>query len=194
MSAFESIISKGAKVVEKDLVKLIELLMNQLLKLDGIVAEGDVKLQRKMQVITSILAFRFIAEGMDLILVLFAQVKRVQKYVETLDVLKMKNSAPSSNGDHIPKQESSPSPHQHQRRYSNELASPPVQSPNGRSPRQAKHQEPSRHSASGSVVITTQWETFDPAPGPLLDHYSTTTPSNNNHASSAQPRFNWDLL
>lgn len=51
MSAFESIISKGAKVVEKDLVKVIELLMNQLLKLDGIVAEGDVKLQRKMQVI-----------------------------------------------------------------------------------------------------------------------------------------------
>lgn len=173
VSAFESIISKGAKVVEKDLVKLIELLMNQLLKLDGIVAEGDVKLQRKMQV------------------------KRVQKYVETLDVLKMKNSAPSSNGDHILKQESSPSPHQ--RRYSNEQVSSPVQSPNGRhsfanSPAQAKHQEPSRHSASGSVVITTQWETFDPAPGPLLDHYSTTTPSNNNHASSAQPRFNWDLL
>lgn len=175
VSAFESIISKGAKVVEKDLVKLIELLMNQLLKLDGIVAEGDVKLQRKMQV------------------------KRVQKYVETLDVLKMKNSAPSSTGDHIPKQESSPSPHQHQRRYSNEQASSPVQSPNGRhsfanSPTQAKHQHPSRHSASGSVVITTQWETFDPAPGPLLDHYSTTTPSNNSHASSAQPRFNWDLL
>lgn len=52
MSAFESIISKGAKVVEKDLVNVIELLMNQLLKLDGIVAEGDVKLQRKMQVIS----------------------------------------------------------------------------------------------------------------------------------------------
>lgn len=177
VSAFESIISKGAKVVEKDLVKVIELLMNQLLKLDGIAAEGDVKLQRKMQV------------------------KRVQKYVETLDVLKMKNSAPSSNGNHIPKQESSPSPqqHQHQRRYSNEQASSPVQNQNGRhsfanSPTQAKHQEPSRHSASGSVVITTQWETFDPAPGPLLDHYSTTTQSNNNHASSAQPRFNWDLL
>lgn len=175
VSAFESIISKGAKVVEKDLVKVIELLMNQLLKLDGIVAEGDVKLQRKMQV------------------------KRVQKYVETLDVLKMKNSASSSNGNHIPKQESSPSPQQHQRRYSNEQASSPVQNQNGRhsfanSPTQAKHQEPSRHSASGSVVITTQWETFDPAPGPLVDHYSTTTPNNNSHASSAQPRFNWDLL
>lgn len=37
-------------MVEKDLVNLIELFMNQLLKLDGIVADGDVKLQRKMQV------------------------------------------------------------------------------------------------------------------------------------------------
>jgi len=36
--------------VETDLLNLIELLMNQLLKLDGIVADGDVKLQRKMQV------------------------------------------------------------------------------------------------------------------------------------------------
>lgn len=50
VSAYESIISKGGKVNEKDVVNLIELLMNQLLKLDGIMADGDVKLQRKMQV------------------------------------------------------------------------------------------------------------------------------------------------
>lgn len=50
MSALETISSKGGKVVEKDVVNLIELLMNQLLKLDAIDAEGDVKLQRKMQV------------------------------------------------------------------------------------------------------------------------------------------------
>lgn len=37
-------------MAEKTLLNLIELLMNQLLKLDGIMAEGDVKLQRKMQV------------------------------------------------------------------------------------------------------------------------------------------------
>jgi hypothetical protein len=37
--------------VESDVLGLIELLMNQLLKLDGIIADGDVKLQRKMQVI-----------------------------------------------------------------------------------------------------------------------------------------------
>ncbi|CAN4085280.1 unnamed protein product [Withania somnifera] len=71
VSAFESIISKGAKVIEKDLVNVIELLMNQLLKLDGIVAEGDVKLQRKMQVISlssaqqEISDFRFVALEMD---------------------------------------------------------------------------------------------------------------------------------
>lgn len=43
-------ISKGGKVAENDVVSLIELLMSQLLKLDGIIADGDVKLQRKMQV------------------------------------------------------------------------------------------------------------------------------------------------
>lgn len=51
MSALELIITKGGKVAEKDVLSLIELLMNQLLKLDGIMADGDVKLQRKMQVI-----------------------------------------------------------------------------------------------------------------------------------------------
>lgn len=52
MSALESVISKGGKVAEKDVVNLIENLMNQLLKLDAIVTtDGDVKLQRKMQVV-----------------------------------------------------------------------------------------------------------------------------------------------
>uniref|UniRef100_A0A251U1V1 Putative BAG domain, Ubiquitin-related domain protein n=1 Tax=Helianthus annuus TaxID=4232 RepID=A0A251U1V1_HELAN len=50
VSALELVISKGGKVAEKTLLNLIELLMNQLLKLDGITADGDVKLQRKMQV------------------------------------------------------------------------------------------------------------------------------------------------
>lgn len=44
------VIKKGGKIPEKDLVTVIELLMNELIKLDAIVAEGDVKLQRKMQV------------------------------------------------------------------------------------------------------------------------------------------------
>lgn len=72
VSAFETVINKGGKVEEKSLVNLIEMLMNQLLRLDAITADGDVKLKRKMQV------------------------KRVQTYVETLDVLKVKNSTKKS--------------------------------------------------------------------------------------------------
>lgn len=36
--------------MEKDVINLTELLMNQLLLLDGIIAEGDIKVQRKNQV------------------------------------------------------------------------------------------------------------------------------------------------
>ncbi|PSS09785.1 BAG family molecular chaperone regulator like [Actinidia chinensis var. chinensis] len=59
----------GKKAEEAVLSSLIELLMTQLLKLDEIVAEGDVKSQRR------------------------EQVRRVQKYIETLDRLKVKNAA-----------------------------------------------------------------------------------------------------
>nr|GMC94425.1 BAG family molecular chaperone regulator 1-like [Ipomoea batatas] len=152
VSALESVISKGGKVAEKTVVNLIELLMNQLLKLDGINGEGDVKLQRKMQV------------------------KRVQKCVETLDMLKIKNSLPDSSSDEVKML------HEEEQTGNSFTNSP------GKTPLQ---QQPSRRSASGSVVITTQWETFDSAPAPLLDHFSTpttTTPSSINH------RPNWDLL
>ncbi|KAE8736451.1 BAG family molecular chaperone regulator 1 [Hibiscus syriacus] len=49
VSTLESIISKDGKVAEKDVISLIEQLMNQLLKLDGIMADGDAKLQRKIE-------------------------------------------------------------------------------------------------------------------------------------------------
>ncbi|KAG9453018.1 hypothetical protein H6P81_005922 [Aristolochia fimbriata] len=74
VSALESLVSRGKKVAENDVLNLIEMLMTQLIKLDGIMADGDAKLQRRMQV------------------------RRVQKYVETLDLLKIKNGTPSSNG------------------------------------------------------------------------------------------------
>nr|GMD80008.1 BAG family molecular chaperone regulator 3-like [Ipomoea batatas] len=57
----------GKKVAETVILNMIELLMMELIKLDGIAAEGDVKLQRRMQV------------------------KRVQKYIETLDMLKVQS-------------------------------------------------------------------------------------------------------
>lgn len=50
VSALEAIVSKGKRVAEGDVLTLIELLMNELLKLDAIMADGDVKLQRRMQV------------------------------------------------------------------------------------------------------------------------------------------------
>ncbi|KAL8158911.1 hypothetical protein V2J09_000448 [Rumex salicifolius] len=73
VSALESVISKGGKVPEKDVLTLTEQLMNELIKLDAIVANGDVT--------------------------------RVQNYVETLDLLKIKNSTPTINKATLPKQQ-----------------------------------------------------------------------------------------
>lgn len=151
VSALESVASRGGKVAEKDLLNLTELLMSQLLKLDGIIADGDVKLQRKMQV------------------------RRVQKYVETLDMmLKIKSSMPATGGSQIP-----PFQQQQQHRVHGQTQSP-TQQP------QAQPHQPSRHSTSGAVVITTQWETFDSAPAST----SATATTNSAH----HPKFNWDLL
>ncbi|XP_004308114.1 PREDICTED: BAG family molecular chaperone regulator 1 [Fragaria vesca subsp. vesca] len=176
VSALETIITKGAKVAEQDVLKVIEQLMNQLLKLDGIMGDGDVKLQRKMQV------------------------KRVQKYVETLDVLKIKNSMPSSNGGHIPKQA-----HSHRQNHSNgngriltpiqehqprhSLENLPTPQQQGQK-QQLQQQQPSRHSTSGAIV-TTQWETFDNMP-PLIPISSTSTSTTSAANGSAYPKFNWE--
>ncbi|KHN31535.1 BAG family molecular chaperone regulator 1 [Glycine soja] len=173
VSAFESIISKGGKVVETDLLNLIELLMNQLLKLDGIVADGDVKLQRKMQV------------------------KRVQKYVETLDVLKVKNSMPSSNGGHAPVQpqqkhsngqRQGPVQEKKQQKHSNghhRLALAPIQ--------EQEQQQPSRNSTSG-VVVTTNWELFDSVP-PLIPVPSTSPSPHPSVTNNSGPhKFNWEFF
>ncbi|KAK2985100.1 hypothetical protein RJ640_022978 [Escallonia rubra] len=180
VAALESVISKGGKVGEKQLLNLTEMLMNELLKLDGIIADGEVKLQRKMQV------------------------KRVQKYVETLDVLKLQNSKiPSSNGSHSPVQPASPVQQHQQHRHSNGQVPSPIQQQQSR--RSVGHsplsismptplqQQPSRHSTSSPVVITTQWETFEshPVPLPAPPSASTTASSTIN---PVHPKFNWDLL
>ncbi|KAH6783891.1 BCL-2-associated athanogene 3 [Perilla frutescens var. hirtella] len=149
VSALQSVVSRGGKLGEKDLVNLIELLMNQLLKLDAITADGDVKLQRKMQV------------------------RRVQKYVETLDMLKIKNASSKSDGV-----VSGPVRHQQgqgQGQCRHSFGDSLVDSPNLR-------QQPASASASASVVITTQWETFD------------SIPTSSIHGASTQPSFTWDLL
>ena len=50
MAALDASVRKGEKVAENDVVQVTELLMNELLKLDAVVADGDVKAQRRMQV------------------------------------------------------------------------------------------------------------------------------------------------
>lgn len=50
MKALESTASRGEKVAELDVDNLIDVLMTILVSLDGIAAEGDLKLQKGMQV------------------------------------------------------------------------------------------------------------------------------------------------
>lgn len=50
VKALEAIVNKGGRVVENDVNNLIESLMNEMIKLDAVVADGDVKQQRRAQV------------------------------------------------------------------------------------------------------------------------------------------------
>lgn len=68
VSAIEKSISNGIKVAEVQITTLIEMLMRQAIKLDSICTEGDALSRKNLQ-------------G-----------KRVQKCVETLDVLKISNT------------------------------------------------------------------------------------------------------
>lgn len=68
----EAAVKSGRRVKDSAIAEPTELLMCQLLKLDSIEAEGEAKSQRRILV------------------------RRVQKYVETLDALKLQNETPSS--------------------------------------------------------------------------------------------------
>lgn len=70
VDALEVAVNGGTKVSSEELDASAELLMRELLKLDGIEAEGEAKVQRK------------------------TEVRRVQKFHETLDNLKAINSNP----------------------------------------------------------------------------------------------------
>uniref|UniRef100_A0A6V7QYI7 BAG domain-containing protein n=1 Tax=Ananas comosus var. bracteatus TaxID=296719 RepID=A0A6V7QYI7_ANACO len=68
VTTIEKSISSGNKVAEVQITTLIELLMRQAVKLDSLPTEGDNSSQKNLQA------------------------KRVQKCVETLDVLKISNA------------------------------------------------------------------------------------------------------
>lgn len=122
----------GKKVAETVLLNLIELLMTQLIKLDGIIADGDVKLKRRMQV------------------------KRVQKYIETLDVLKVRNSKVEINGD------GAKVPLQRQNKiFTGEMRIPIEKQQNQYQNRNQNQRNLNGNNMARSVVVTTEWETFD---------------------------------
>ncbi|KAK9920378.1 hypothetical protein M0R45_028933 [Rubus argutus] len=73
VSALDVAVNGGTKVSDKEFAVSTELLMRQLLKLDGIKADGEARVQRK------------------------AEVRRVQNLVDTLDTLKARNSNPINN-------------------------------------------------------------------------------------------------
>jgi hypothetical protein len=93
VAALDASVRKGEKVAEKDVAQLTELLMNELLKLDAVVADGDAKAQRRMQV------------------------KRVQKYVETLDAVMAKNAAIARKSSEQPRQQQQPAASHHHNQY-----------------------------------------------------------------------------
>ncbi|XP_062015800.1 BAG family molecular chaperone regulator 4-like isoform X1 [Rosa rugosa] len=68
----ETTLCNGTKVADTEIVVLTELLMVELLKLDSIEADGEAKVQRRVEV------------------------RRVQSFVDTLDNLKARNSNPFS--------------------------------------------------------------------------------------------------
>lgn len=70
VSAIEAAVNGGTKVADNNFIVVTEMLMIQLLKLDSIEAEGEAKVQRRVEV------------------------RRVQNYVEMMDALKSRNANP----------------------------------------------------------------------------------------------------
>lgn len=173
VSALESVVCKGGKVAENDVLNLIDLLMNELLKLDAIMGDGDVKLQRKMQV------------------------KRVQKYVETLDLLKMKNSMATIQTQTQPQtqlQYNNNNNSNHQRQTTrHSFANTKLSTIQEEQPRdlavidnlvlcQQSPQHSTKSTTSSGTVVTTKWEIFDSSPS--------IAPA----AHPVPPRFNWEFF
>ncbi|XP_065858189.1 BAG family molecular chaperone regulator 1-like [Euphorbia lathyris] len=103
---------ESGKVADSDIDNLTGILMNKLVILDGISADGELKLKKEIQV------------------------RRVQKYIEILDMLKLKKSKAKIR-----------IPIQQQEKQNNVKANKPLKEI------ELMHLE--------SVVVTTKWEIFD---------------------------------
>ncbi|KAF3325060.1 BAG family molecular chaperone regulator 1-like protein [Carex littledalei] len=163
VTALENIVNKGGNVVGADVITLTETLMNELIKLDAIAVDGDVKEQKKMQE------------------------KRIQKYVERLDAVRLKNATPRTNG-HAPKPPLPQSP---------PVYSPQTQSPQAHSPQVRAQQQ--RREFQPATAVTTNWEPFDllsSLPSTSSSTITTTMASSttSHTAVPVAPRFEWELF
>lgn len=110
------------------------------------------------------------------------QVKRVQKYVETLDMLKIKNSMPSTDENQVRAQQ--------QPRQPDVPRASTLQQQQNLQYTQQQPQQAQKHSTSGTIV-TTKWETFDSTPS--ATPFSTPAPISVTN-SSVNSNFHWDLI
>ncbi|GAB4829424.1 hypothetical protein Ancab_019095 [Ancistrocladus abbreviatus] len=104
VSAIEKLIYNGVKVAEVRITTLVEMLMRKAVKLESITAEGESAALKNLQVFHSHFSFNSSSlspmrnhlrsrEELSLLLVFLrvSQGKRVQKCVETLDMLQISN-------------------------------------------------------------------------------------------------------
>lgn len=136
VTALETTASTGGKVSETDVENLTELLMMKLITLDGIVAAGHLKLQRRVQV------------------------TRVQKYIQILDMLKHQSSKSSGNGAKIKLQQQE-NPTGHMPKDSKPTQKQRVHWKLENSVRKNPVMQQQQQENSESLAVTTKWETFD---------------------------------
>ncbi|KAL6900653.1 hypothetical protein ACP4OV_005329 [Aristida adscensionis] len=169
VSAMETIVSKGGKVVDADVVALTEALMNELVKLDAIAADGDVKAQRRMQE------------------------KRVQKYVETLDAIRAKNKAAPAAAAAAPPRAAS-NGHAGKARPAHLPPRPPPAAQAQQNRRQFQPAAPTTATAPAPQTATASWETFDllsSVPSTSAAAVTTMAPAT---TTTPSPRFEWELF
>lgn len=159
IAALEAAIATGKKLSDSDLVGPSDLLMCQLIKLDDSKVDGDAKVQKRILI------------------------RRVQKYVETLDALKLRNdSLRVQNGSpkvHEVHANGSPKVHEVHANGRVDASSPQKKAVSVRTdPKKFRTNMPV---SQNSTVVTTTWETFGSSTGSV-------------HAKSAPPPTSEPLL
>ncbi|GLT40464.1 hypothetical protein SLA2020_146010 [Shorea laevis] len=137
VTAMEATVATGNKVAEADVDNIIGSLMAELVKLDELVVNGELKLQKQMLE------------------------KRVQKYIETLDIFKLQNTMlRSKEREKIPLQQQEVSVGQRPELLQKQQVLQEKQRKNSTGQTPVLQQQPLRQQ-SESVIVTTKWETFD---------------------------------